>query len=402
MTGGLRVLSLYEGFFAGGARILHSGVVAGLHAGGGQTHSVLSIHRRMFRETIVQRMEDDACYRLLLDAGVRVRSLRRDLGGAPGQAAGQAAFGPAEVAAAARHAARADVVLSLKEQPLRLVNQPGFPRRPVVVCLHRSDPENQGSALAELATAVADGRVVAAVCCAESTRAAYEAAGIPGYVLSTIPNGVDLTRFRPAPPRERAGLRRSLGLPSRAAVVAFAARYDAMKNVPLFLRAAREFLSRERTGYVVMCGAGMSPHNPLLSDDIDAAFAGAGRLRRRLRLLGLHGDMRAVYASADVVSLTSGFGEAAPLCLIEGAMCGAVPVATDVGDCASIVAGQGLLTAADPAAIAASWIEALDRRAEFAPALAASRERFSQTRMIAAYAALIGRVHQRPEPVLAR
>ena len=165
----------------------------------------------MFRETIVKRMEDDACYRLLLDAGVRVRSLRRDLGG--------------------------------------------------------------------------------------------------------------------------------------TAVVAFAARYDAMKDVPLFLRAAREFLARERTGYVVMCGAGMSAHNPL--------------------------------------------------CLIEGAMCGAVPVATDVGDSASIVDGRGLLTPPDPVAIAAAWVLALDRRAEFAEALAASRDRFSQTRMIAAYAALIERTHER-------
>jgi hypothetical protein len=144
-----------------------------------------------------------------------------------------------------------------------------------------------------------------------------------------------------------------------------------------------------------MCGAGMSPHNPLLSGDVDAAFVGAARLRRRLLLLGLHDDMRTVYASADVVSLTSGFGEAAPLCLIEGAMCGAVPVATDVGDCASIVDGRGLITPADPEVIAAAWAETLDRRVEFATALAAGRERFSQTRMIAAYAALIERTRDR-------
>ena len=39
----LRVLSLYEGFFAGGARILHSDVIAGLAAGGAQQHRVLSL-----------------------------------------------------------------------------------------------------------------------------------------------------------------------------------------------------------------------------------------------------------------------------------------------------------------------------------------------------------------------
>lgn len=387
----LRVLSVYEGFFAGGARILHSNMLAGLQAGGRQVHSVLSLHRTMLRETIVQRMADDACYRLLREAGVRVRSLPRGLG----DGIGDLPLGPGEVAAAARSAARSDVILSLKEQPLRIINQAGFPRRPVIVCLHRSDPQNHPAGLSALTAAIDDGRIAAAVCCAESTRAAYQAAGIPADLLHTIPNGVDLARFRPVDGvRERLHLRRTLGVPGRAAVVAFAARYDTMKNVPLFLRAARAYLARERTGHIVMCGAGMSLHNPQLCRDIELIFRGATRLLRRVHLLGLHGDMRGVYAAADVVSLTSSFGEAAPLCLIEGGMCGAVPVATDVGDCAAIVAGLGLVTPPDPDAIAAAWLAALDRRAEFTEALERSRERFSHIRMIAAYSALIEQVHQ--------
>ena len=102
--------------------------------------------------------------------------------------------------------------------------------------------------------------------------------------------------------------------------------------------------------------------------------------------------MEIVYAAADVVSLTSSSGEAAPLSLIEGMMCGAVPVATDVGDCASIVAGHGFLTPLDAEAVAQAWSEAVARGPELVPALALSRERFSRTRMIAAYAALIERV----------
>jgi len=101
-----------------------------------------------------------------------------------------------------------------------------------------------------------------------------------------------------------------------------------------------------------------------------------------------------VYAASDVVALTSSFGEAAPLCLIEGAMCGAVPVCTDVGDSAAIVEGIGLVTPPEPEAIGAAWAEAIDRRPEFARPLAASRERFSHTRMIAAYATLIEEIHR--------
>jgi glycosyltransferase involved in cell wall biosynthesis len=373
----LNVVSVYEGFFTGGARILHSDVVRGLHEGG-QRHRVLSIHGEVHREATRQPMEADACYRSLTAAGVEVTTLGRDV------SAGEAAFSGPELAATARATAAADVVLSLKEQPLGLLNQAGLPRRPVVVCLHRSDPENQGPALDELKAAVADGRVVAGVCCAESTRAAYEAAGIPGGLLHVIANGVDLLRFRPDPARR---------LSADGPVVVFAARYAKMKNVPLFLRAARLWLRRHPTGRVLMCGAGMAPENPALEADITVAFGDEPQLARRLLLLGVRHDMEALYAAADVVALTSASGEAAPLCLIEGMMCGAVPVSTEVGDTADIVAGHGILTPPDPEAIALAWSEAVARGPEFASALAQSRERFSRERMIASYAALLDRVH---------
>src|SRR5882757_794517 len=222
----LRVLSVYEGFFSGGARILHSEVVLGLH-GGSQQHSVLTVQGEMHREATRQRMEDDACYRSLTGAGVEVTALRR--GEVPATAAPEV-FSARELATTARATAAADVVLSLKEQPLALLNQAGLPYRPVVVCLHRSDPENQGPALDALLAAVAAGRVRACVCCAESTRDAYVAAGVPAELTHVIPNGVDLLRFRPDPAR-RFRRRTELGIAAGAPVVVFAARYAEMKNV---------------------------------------------------------------------------------------------------------------------------------------------------------------------------
>jgi glycosyltransferase involved in cell wall biosynthesis len=396
----LRVLSVYEGFFSGGARMLHTDAVIGLHEGGGQRHSVLSIHGEMHREATRQRMEDDACYARLTGAGVPVTSLGRhaDPGGGLQPSTGPHSttgpqFSTAELAATARLAAEADVLLSLKEQPLGLLNQAVPAHRPVVVCLHRSDPENQGPALDDLRAAVAAGRVAACVCCAESTRDAYVAAGVPAGLMHVIPNGVDLLRFRPDPVR-RVLLRASLRIPPTAPVIVFAARYAEMKNVPLFLRAARAYLRREPRARLLLCGAGMTAENPGLLADIGAAFADRPRLAGRLSLLGVRLDMEAVYAAADVVSLTSSNGEAAPLCLIEGMMCGAVPVATDVGDCVSIVAGHGFVTQPEPEAIAAAWSEAAARRTELAPSLANSRERFSRTRMVASYATLLDRVHR--------
>ncbi|OLZ65825.1 glycosyl transferase family 1 [Streptomyces sp. IMTB 2501] len=384
------MLSVYEGFFSGGARIVHTDVVRGL-AEGGQSHHVLSIHGEVLREATRQRMQDDHCYRELTAGGIGVTSLGRSAGLVDGALAANVFSGP-ELAETARAMAAADVILSLKEQPLALLNQAGLPRRPVVVALHRSDPENQGPALDELKAAIADGTVAACVCCAESTRAAYEAAGIPARLLHVIPNGVDLLRFRPDP-AVRLALRASLGIADRAPVVVFAARYAPMKNVPLLLRAARAWLAREGGGHVVMCGAGMTPGNSGLRADLAEAFADAPGLADRVHLLGVRHDMPAVYAAADVVALTSVSGEAAPLCLIEGMMCGAVPVTTDVGDSAAIVTGLGFVTPPDPGAIALSWTAAVAGRPDLAPALEAARERFSRTRMIAAYAALLDRLH---------
>ncbi|MFF5492294.1 glycosyltransferase family 4 protein [Streptomyces aquilus] len=377
------MLSVYEGFFSGGARIVHTDVVLGL-VEGGQRHQVLSMHAEVHREATRQRMQDDACHRALTSAGVLVSALDRRQGD-------PAAFTGPDLAETARAMAAADVILSLKEQPLALLNQSGLPRRPVVVCLHRSDPHNQGEALEALKAAIADGTVAAAVCCAESTRAAYQAAGIPAELLHVIPNGVDLLRFRPDAAR-RLALREELRIPAQAPVVVFAARYDAMKNVPLFLRAAKEWLGREPAGHVLMCGAGMTSENGALTAELGALD------RSRLHLLGVRRDMETVYAASDVVALTSAWGEAAPLCLIEGMMCGAVPVTTDVGDSAAIVTGHGFVTPPDPAAIATAWTEAVAARPDLAGAFAASRERFSRTRMIASYAALLDGIHTAATP----
>jgi glycosyltransferase involved in cell wall biosynthesis len=384
---GLRVLSLYEGFFSGGARALHSTVVAGLHTMGRQHHSVLSIHHEVRREATLQRMVDDERYRALRAAGVRVMSLGRSTDGDHDPRT----FTPTEMAAAARHAAGAHVVLSLKEQPLRLVNQPGFPDRPVVACLHRSDPEHQGAALGDLLAAADAGRLAAVVCCAEATRDAYQAAGVPGHLLRVIPNGINLARFRPVSGARRLALRGGHGLPADATVVAYAARYDAMKNPRLFVESARVFLERDTTAHVLMCGAGMSASNADLAADLQRAFADRPDLLDRLHLLGVRRDMELVYAVSDVVALTSSFGEAAPLCLIEGAMCGAIPVTTPVGDSARIVHGIGFVTGYSPAEIAATWTEAAARRAELGNALTAARPRFSHVRMLSAYSGVIER-----------
>lgn len=383
MNAPLRVLSLTEGFFAGGARILHSDVVAGLHAAGGQRHSVLAIASRARRDATVQHMTADPRYRALRSSGVAITSLGKTAGPAPHA---PETFSSRQLRTASRAIAAADVVLTLKEQPLGLLlaldEAMMLPDRPVVTCLHRSDPEHSGDALAWLAESVRRGIVSAAVSCARSTDAAY-APVLGDAQRHVVDNGIDLSRFRPSITRGGDPVRRELGIPDEVPVIVYAARFDDMKDPVLFLRSVAAHRALVPDAHYVMCGAGMTGENPRLRELLESLGGD------RVHGLGIRDDMPAVYRAADVVSLTSAFGEAAPLCLLEGAASGAVPVTTDVGDAARLIAGLGIVTPRDPDAIARGWRRAVAERAAFGGAALAGRARLGRDRMIAEYGSVV-------------
>ncbi|HEX3731991.1 MAG TPA: glycosyltransferase, partial [Mycobacteriales bacterium] len=342
MARSMRIFSVYEGFFTGGARILHSEVLIGLQERQNQNF-VLSINEVVRREATVQRMKNDACYRALTQTGIVVDSLRPYLK----KKSNSARFTRSELMRFEQYAQTADVILSLKEQPLHLVNQADTQGKPVITCLHRSDPENQGPALKELRRAIFSGKVTACICCSQSAKEAYHAAGIPEEKLHVVTNGVDLSRFRFDPYRA-AEVRRELEIPADATVVVLAARYDAMKNVPLFLRSARLFLEKTPNARIIMCGAGMSSENPDIVRSIWEIFSNRSELAERINLLSIRRDMEAVYSASDIVALTSSFGETYSLALIEGMMCGAIPVTTAILDSADILRGNGIIAESHP------------------------------------------------------
>ena len=381
---GPRVLSVYEGFFSGGARVAHTAVVRGLHATTAQRHAVLGLTNRSVREATTQRAEDDVSHRRLRAAGVPVETLERESGDP---------LLPLHRAAVERACAQADLVLSLKEQPLVALARSGTAGRPVVASLHRSDPEHSGAGLQTLVDLVDQGVVVAAVCCAWSTQAAYhQATGIPLEQLPVIPNGTDLGRFRLAP-QVRRDVRRSLGVVGDAPVVVLSARFDPMKDVGLFVRAAAELVRRYPDAHLVLCGAGMSADNPELAALVAEHLGWWAGADRNVHAMGIRADMERFYNAADVVALTSAYGEAAPLSLLEGMACGAVPVTTDVGD-AALMVGDPRLVAWDraPAAVALTWEAAFEQREEHTARIQRQRQRLSDQRCFDAYAALIGRL----------
>ena len=378
-----RVLSVYEGFFSGGARILHTDVLLGLQEQGWQ-NTVVSIHDRVYREQTLQSMENDNCYGKLRDAGIPVVTLgRHAVNGSD-----MTPFTAEELDQFQAQVDAADVVLSLKEQPLRLLNQAGeLGAAAVIACLHRSDPENQGTALDDLRTAIESGVVDLATICATSAKQNYGDAGIPMNKLEVIANGIDLDRFRPSE-EHRQATREQLGIGTDDSVVMFVARYDLMKNVPLFLESAGKYLAIDPSAHIVMCGAGMSLANEELVGDINQQAGGHSAILDRFHLLGTQRDMEKLYPAADIVALTSNVGEAAPLCLLEGMACGVIPVATDVGDTAEMLAGRGIITSFDADNIVTSWQKALAQREEFALSPTA-RMTLGRDSMVDRYAAVI-------------
>ncbi|MEX0150841.1 glycosyltransferase [Microbacterium sp. LMI1-1-1.1] len=386
-TGAVRVLSLYEGFFAGGARILHSDVVAGLAAGGAQEHHVLSLTSSARRDGSVQRAADDGRYRGLRAAGVRITAFDRVAGDRP---VAPEDFTADELAVASAAIADADVVLSLKEQPLSLVvalERAGMlPDRPLAVCLHRSDPTHSGPALEWLRHASASGAVTTTIACASSTAAAYAAAGVQVAEALVVDNGIDTGRFRPAVRGEKRAIRARLGIPERAPLVLLAARFDAMKDPGLFLRSVALHAARRPDAHYLVCGSGMTMANPGFAALVAASGIPSGT---PLHALGLREDMPELYRAADIVALTSAFGEASPLCLAEGAASGATPVTTDVGDAARIVEGVGVVTDRDPVRVAAAWEHVLAHRGALRAAALLTRPRWDRSRMVEDYRAIV-------------
>ena len=169
-----------------------------------------------------------------------------------------------------------------------------------------------------------------------------------------ISNGVDTDRFRPLP-EERAALRAALGVPLEATVIGQIARVHPMKDHTTFLAAAGQFFATHPNAHFVLVGPGCEPGSEPLATMIHEQ-----RLDSHITLLGSRSDLPRIYPALDLVSLSSAFGEGTPNVLLEALACGVPCVATDVGDCRSVIGPCGLVVPPrDPSALAKAWDEVL-------------------------------------------
>jgi glycosyltransferase involved in cell wall biosynthesis len=168
----------------------------------------------------------------------------------------------------------------------------------------------------------------------EVARDAHIALGYAQSKMTVIPNGFDLTRFKPDP-GARASVRQELRLTPETPIVGIVGRFDPQKNHAGFLEAAGLLRRMRPEAHFLLVGPGLDECNDRLADV--ARRCGVADVTH---WLGQREDIPRLMASFDVLA-SSSFGESFPNVLGEAMACGVPCAVTDVGDSASIVADTG-------------------------------------------------------------
>lgn len=149
-----------------------------------------------------------------------------------------------------------------------------------------------------------------------------------------IPNGFDLSEYR-ADAQACAKVRNELGIASADIVVGMAARFDPQKDHDTLLLAASELLKKFPYLHFVLCGDGVTWDNADIVSMIESTK------KSHFHLLGRRNDMPEIYASWNIATLSSKYGEAFPLAIGEAMACEIPCVGTDVGDTSDLIGKTG-------------------------------------------------------------
>src|SRR3989304_9720276 len=117
--------------------------------------------------------------------------------------------------------------------------------------------------------------------------------------MVVIPNGFDLSTFKPDP-EARSAVRQELGLPPGSPLIGLIARFHPQKDHQTFLRAAALLAARRPDVHFLLCGDGITWDNPALT-----AWIMAAGLRGRLHLLGPRRDVPPLSAALDAATSSS-------------------------------------------------------------------------------------------------
>ncbi|MFG6197854.1 glycosyltransferase, partial [Nonomuraea sp. JJY05] len=163
------------------------------------------------------------------------------------------------------------------------------------------------------------------ICVGEGEAALARRHGVPGDLV-VVRNGVDLRRFRPAGPRERAEARARHGIAEDTPLAVCVGRVTRQKGQDLLLSAWQRVAARDGRARLAIVGDG-----PLLRTLRSRAVPG-------VHFAGGVTDVRPWYAAADVVVLPSRW-EGLPLTALEALATGRPVVACAVPGLTELVSG---------------------------------------------------------------
>ena len=185
---------------------------------------------------------------------------------------------------------------------------------------------------------------------AEVARSAHEALGYDRAKGVVLPNGFDLSQFKPLP-EERLSLRSELGLAPETLLIGLIARFHPMKDHAAFLSAAGLLAQNHPDIRFILVGEGVDTRNESLQGWIQQ-----NGLAGKVHLLGERQDVPSLLAAIDILSLSSAWGEGFPNIVGEAMASGLPCVVTDVGDAARLVGEAGvIIPPRDSRALAVAW-----------------------------------------------
>ena len=207
---------------------------------------------------------------------------------------------------------------------------------------------------------------------------------VPADRLTTIPNGVDLERFRPDTPPTR----------SRGVIIGCTARLHRKNNHAALLQAFARIASQRPHLQLLLVGRGPEEERlRTLANRLD--------ILPRVRFVGERGDVAPLLREMDFY-VQSSIAEGMPNSILEAMATGLPVVATDVGGTSEVVVhGEtGLLVPpGDPAALADALASLLANRAQAEAFGRAGRARvearFGERLMLERVEALLDRLVQR-------
>lgn len=168
----------------------------------------------------------------------------------------------------------------------------------------------------------------------EASRTHHISYGYQATKALVIPNGFDCNYFRPDPIL-RAATRLRLGVEPYHLLVGSFGRFHPVKDHKTLICAFAQVVERIPTARLALAGSNIDVSN----DELVSLLAFHG-LADKVILLGLCGDMPALYNALDLYVLSS-VSESFPNVLGESCAVGVPCVTTDVGDAARIVEGTG-------------------------------------------------------------